>query len=343
MGIILSSSSGVQFVIPPLSISIQHWQSAQIKPVELYPSITYQLFITQVNEIFLEEIDGNNISIYTLPRKKDIIIGDKKLVKPQDFVSLVNELLSGNPNKLQLLIWNEEVADAHNSPTLLPGAFSNVLMNPTHEAESSNKNASTISRSTVNSDACKERDQFTCNFCGYSEPEDGDGLEAGHFAEIGTYRNMKPLERKQLLDSLELLTINDIINHITLCLSCHKYFDKKGGYRIGIEPSSLRLIIAREIRQKKNHLSGKPFIELHSKQVELKGALHHRPTSKLLNYRYDIFKAANRENPTKKNKLKESVPILYCDNCEFYTFVESEFSEHKMNCDLSRIKITDSV
>lgn len=186
----------------------------------------------------------------------------------------------------------------------------------------------------------QKRDGSTCYFCGYSEPEDNDGLQAAHLAEIGRVRNLKESsEKEEFLSSLELLTINDIVNLITLCEPCHKYFDKRGGYKIGIEPKSLKLIIANGIRDKKNHFCNKKFIELHGKQIVFLGASHQKPTAKLLEHRFQIFTENNYQKPTKANQLKEPCPILYCVDCEYFTFVEQDFADHTVRCSFRNLTI----
>jgi hypothetical protein len=203
--------------------------------------------------------------------------------------------------------------------------------------------SSHTSRSSFNSEPCKSRDRSTCCFCGYSEPEDNGGLEAAHLAELGKIRSLKlPSEKQEFLDSLELLTINDIVNLITLCEGCHKYFDKKGGYKIGIEPKSLKLIIANSIRDKTNHFCKKKFVELHGKQIVFLGASHQKPTAKLLEHRFQIFTENNQQKPTKSNQLKDPCPILYCVNCKYFTFVEKDFTDHVLSCSLRNLTIASA-
>ncbi len=60
-----------------LKVGVQHWQSGVTKSIVLYPSITYTIFVTQAHEDFVEEIDDNKISIYTLPRRKLVDIDEE--------------------------------------------------------------------------------------------------------------------------------------------------------------------------------------------------------------------------------------------------------------------------
>jgi hypothetical protein len=153
----------------------------------------------------------------------------------------------------------------------------------------STENISVVSRSSIHSNACKKRDSSTCYFCGYAEPDENDGLEAAHLAEYGTYKAMTVSKRDAFLQRLELYSIHDIINLITLCENCRKYFDKKGGYNIAIEPTSKKLIVAKGIHEKTNRFCNKKFAELHGKQIVFTGSQHYQPTAKLLEYRFELF------------------------------------------------------
>lgn len=154
----------------------------------------------------------------------------------------------------------------------------------TERSCSGGDNSSNSSRSSHASKNCKVRDNYTCIFCGYHH-EEGIALEAAHVLEIEKLNKKSYEERENLLRSMLLFGRNDIVNLLTLCQQCHYFFDKRGGYRIRIDPTSRTLVVHDSIKGEKS-MSGKTYAELHGIAARICPTIQHAVTKELLEYRY---------------------------------------------------------
>ena len=174
-------------------------------------------FAKKAREVFADdELPRGYFSIYKVNlRELDMIRnkGRERLRTDKALREALEEISSWSPfeNSPQpcIYLWSEQTAQGHASPENLP------VDNTVKKAEEEDTKSET-SRSSCSSQ-CKMRDNNTCVFCGYYR-EDGSGLEAAHLLEIETFNSIKsPEEKNNLLRSLRLYCVNEILNLLTLC------------------------------------------------------------------------------------------------------------------------------
>lgn len=181
---------------------------------------------------FADEITTQLFRVYQLPHGFTSI-NEKVLIQTEDeFQSCID--LFKNPDQFppELYVWNFEDV----SPKKLPNPIT-----PTKTTGSS-----VVSRSTSMSMYCKERDKNTCTCCGYIGAN-GNGMQAAHLYEIKAHQKIVGKNaRKQKLEELDLLYINDLHNLVTLCQMCHSNFDTQ---KIGIDALDGRWIVTDGMRE----------------------------------------------------------------------------------------------
>jgi hypothetical protein len=147
-------------------------------------------------------------------------------------------------------------------------------------------------------------------------------LEAAHLYEIHTHDAVKKEERLAEIIKVDLYDVNHPNNLITLCQQCHKFFDKKGGYKIGIEPGSHTLMIAESIREKPTLKEGIRYQDLHGKPIVFNGGPSNHPSELVIEQRYTFF---NR-------KGKKGRQMHYCNNCLTFCSSKNELTTHQNSC-----------
>ena len=128
--------------------------------------------------------------------------------------------------------------------------------------------------------------------------------DAAYLFEV---RHSSKLDNEALdkkLDDLQIDSINNLSNLISLCKLCHQYFDNPH-YSIAIGLNH-KLIVSKRIRDEVTQ-GGLPISTLHGKVVEFNGPPCRRPTPALLQYRLKYFESVSVNNRKNPRKIFESV------------------------------------
>jgi hypothetical protein len=152
--------------------------------------------------------------------------------------------------------------------------------------EKINSKSSASTRSHSSTQTCRRADGNKCVFCGYDVV---DGLEVAHFFEVGDLKGRwDSAENEEKLASVKLLNPNDMVNLMTLCYMCHKYFDKKGKFKLGLNPN-LSLEVVESFRKVATPVPGQIYGSLHGKRIIFYRPTHYQPLKEVIAYHYNLF------------------------------------------------------
>ena len=281
-----------------------HWQRLVTKRISINDRSTYMEFCRRLKFQFLEEIDDRRnpptFRIYTMPAMSDDI-GDRVLVDDDTkFKELLSQLMDVSVPHPVIYVWNYDDA-------------STVKLLDVKRAKSNS--TSVVTRDTSASKCCKSRDRNTCLCCGYVGLS-GFGLKACHIYEIGAHNRIRVGEkREEKLESLQLLSINELSNMITLCEKCHSAFD---AHKLGIHPIKHTWIVTNVFREGRNSApSGERFVDIHAKKVPF--FTRYIPPKEVLEERMSHF-------------LLKNLPTRYCHFCHYVCTNESDLNSHIQEC-----------
>jgi len=207
---------------------------------------------------------------------------------------------------------------------------SKILIEDGKNDEEDGASGSTTSRSSVQSKLCKERDNEQCIFC-----EDNLTLEAAHIYEIRYHNKLPTNEKKNKLRALNLTSINEIYNLITLCKKCHNNFDN---HRIGLYPSEdYRVIITEKIRETTISNGLNKYSSIHGKKLKFNIEVPRPPSLLALEFRY---RKDEESNFLKKNS---NFYCLFClflaENKDLYDSHNCQEVKNNVGIDLSGISL----
>ena len=285
-------------------VRVTHWQRSVIKNITFNERSTFKEFCIRVKLKFSEEIDDERnppaFRIYILPAGyKDV--ADRRLVdNDKKFEELRDILMNASVSHPVIYVWNYD----KESPAKLPNV-----------AQAEADTGSVISRDSTASKHCKTRDDNTCLCCGYVG-RDGFGLKACHIYEIGAHKRVREEEvRLEKLGYLQLVSINDLGNLITLCEKCHPKFDS---HKLGIHPAEHTWIVTNVLREGgATAQSNVLFVDIHAKKVPF--ATRYIPPTVVLDERMSYF-------------LPKNLPNRYCHLCRYVCTNESELDGHIQEC-----------
>lgn len=327
----------VPIFIVTIIVSVTLWERAVSRSVivEDPALISLDEFCKAVRlEFPVDELPVRKFSIYEVNLELlDMInnVGRKFLDTDEKLRGSLLKLSECGPFELpvSIYVWVEPNSVKHTSPAKAPlalerGPTEGMLKEKIDDA------ASDETRSSAASNACKARDQRTCRFCRFSHA-DGTSLDAAHIFELETANKISKEDRSDALDLVGLLTVNDIVNLITLCQPCHKFFDKRGGYNLGIDPATHILLVGKTIRSKTT-LDGSKYEGLHGSTVEFGGKVHQRPPTELLQHRIKFFEAKQVEEVSKGKGPKMTQKLYYCKYCPFIVYSQDQLDTHSSVC-----------
>jgi hypothetical protein len=272
-----------------MTLNIRHWEHQSRQSITLSKSAPYQIFAAQAKELFIDEIGSCDFRMYTLPCTSEI--SDEKLRLTEDtFAQFKEDKFSvGGPN-LVLYVSNRD-----STPTKLPLLVQESLaklslemrnmQTASEDSKTLKSSRSGISRDDNKSLFCKERDDWECKLCECFPPVPTrtTSLKGAHLYNIQELTKVANENRRSVLQSLDLDTINNTVNILTLCVCCHSYFDAQ---RVGIDPTSERWMITTSVAKMKSSTE-RLYEEFHNKPVQFQ----HRPSMRLLCHRYMRFTA----------------------------------------------------
>jgi len=275
--------------------------------------MTVNDFAQVVRDLFLDdELRLGYFSIYKVNISELDMInnkGRKWLRTDAELKEALDEIFSLSAfeaSRPSIYIWSEKSPEEHKSPEIDPKKH--------NDNNKDGRSCDDSERSSVASKVCKMRDAYKCVFCRH---DNSSQLAAAYLVEIETLNHFESeSEKKTFTDKLGLLTANDIWNLLTLCNRCPFYFDKKGGYRLRINPSNKTLEVHDSIRSKIS-LAGTTYGELDGGLVVFSSNIQHMPSKTLLEYRMtfgrwteeedqqltQMYKNLENSSNTEKNKI----------------------------------------
>lgn len=288
-------------------VLVTHWQRLVTRKISIKEWSTYKDFRRHINFEFSEEIDadGRNpptFRIYTLPAGFNDV-EDRRLVNDDTtFEKLRNLLMNDSVSHPQIYVWNYDNV----SPAKLP---QNV-------AQAKSDTGSAVSRDSNAAENCKSRDLNRRLCCGYVG-RDGFGMECCHIYEVGAFNRIKMVgEREKELKDLQLVTIDELANMITLCKDCHNKFD---AHKLGIHSTEHTWIVTNLLRgDGAVAQSNTCFIDIHPKKVPFAATRFISP-KEVLDDRMSHFVTSNSPNH-------------YCHFCLHVCTNEVELKGHIQGC-----------
>ena len=275
-------------------------------------------FCIRIKLKFTHEIDsGRDIPtfrVYILPERLDDIENNWRLVDDDvSFRQLRETLLDPSASHPLIYVWNYDNVSLAKLPPVAQQ----------EEIDTKSETGSELTRSTHESSGCKFKDGNTCLCCGYVG-RDGFGLHACHIYELREHKMVKDEERDAKLVALNLMSVHDQGNLITLCEKCHRLFDSN---KLGIHPTEHTWIVTTELRDRKAN-SGKPFIDIHAKKVPF--ARRFVPPTEVLEGRISHFRTKNSE-------------IHYCHTCQCVTKDKADLDDHVRGCSEALTNLVNAV
>ena len=119
--------------------------------------------------------------------------------------------------------------------------------NPSPDQKDVEDGTSGSGRSVPNSTLCKEGQNWTCMACGsYYDKNNKRTLEAAHILEVNKRKQYSAEEFEELLDNTDLIGLEEMCNHISLCNICHNdYFvNKEGNYSWIVKESVFKCMMS---------------------------------------------------------------------------------------------------
>jgi hypothetical protein len=224
-----------------LKISITHWENFSRHFIELSQLTSYYKFVSQAEELFPDGIgERGNSRLYTLPYGSEEL-NEKSRLTAENFAQFKEDKLMCRGPRLLLYFSN-----TGSTPTKLPRLDIDTLSGKKHESSEgdSKSKSSKVSRNPTKALECKERDNFTCRLCEYTTDNVQSRtklLNAAHIYEVEEHKAIPDIE---VLKKMGLYYgVNDLLNIITLCVTCHPFFDNQ---QIGIDPELKTYIFHRK-------------------------------------------------------------------------------------------------
>lgn len=250
------------------TVTVTHWQTLESKEIPVADCL--QNFLLRVRNSFRADITTLRFCLYRLPYNYTSIDQRTKIDNDQSYdayLELYRDLSKYPP---LLYVWNDET-----SPEKLPEV---------KEAFDRSDTRTNTSRDSTNPHKAKVRDNKVCLVCSM---EGISNLEACHIFERKHYNLLSQQLKDSMLDDLELHSIDNIQNLITMCEHCHKKIDD---HLLGIYPETMTLIVTELIRDEiSNPYTTIPYQNLHGKAITQSDHNHKKLSKKAVKYRFETY------------------------------------------------------
>ncbi len=285
------------FCVPAglMRTNVTHFQSKVTKRIPLLQS--FLEFSARVKQEFELELAGQESGIYRLPTGVTDIKSRVKIDSQnayEDLQTAISQIDTSSP-----------------MPAILVWSIGKPISPAQKDLEDLMGSSATSGRSHAVSEMCKIGQEFTCMACKAVGDKFKRKCQASHILEVEECKDLSQEELQAVLDECQIIAVEDLPNHISLCDICHNdYFDRQLlGIGIADDRSSYMWIVKGGAMDCDTPAGGTYGEIVHNKPLQFKYA-HQKPPLGLVEHRLKRFQEGKSSAASLKRKKFSQVCFI---------------------------------
>ena len=281
----------------PVRTNVTHFQSNVSKRIPLLP--TFLQFFARVKQEFDSELGGQESAIYRLPTRVTDIKSRVKIDSQTAYDDLQTEI--------------SQIDTSSPMPAIYVWSIGKPISPTQKDLEDLMGSSATSGRSHTVSEMCKIGQEFTCMACKFVCDKFKRKCHASHILEVEECKDLSHEELKAVLGECQIIGVEDLSNHISLCDVCHNdYFDRQLlGIGIAEDRSSYMWIVKGDAMDRDTPVGGTYGEIVHNKPLQFKYA-QQKPPLGLVEHRLKRFQEGKSSAASLKRKKFSQVWFFVC-------------------------------
>ena len=284
------------FLVAPqteVRLNVTHLQTNRTKRIPLFKD--FDDFVNKIQFEFKTELGQDSFTLYRFPYGA-VDISRREKILESNYAALRNEFTDTTTSSAM--------------PGVYVWSITKEEDNPSPDQKDVEDGTSGSGRSVPNSTLCKKGQNWICMACGSCYDKDNKlTLEAAHILEFNKRKKYSAEEFEELLDNTDLIGLEEMCNHISLCNICHNdYFDtqligtnvdEEGNYSWIVKESVFKCMMP----------NGGTYSDIHGKAINFQFDQQKPPIKLILHRlkRYHEGKVSNTSSNSSNNKRSRNV------------------------------------